>query len=217
MGMSLKWRDALRLLVVCEREEMEEKLGKLLEEKGRGAASQLAEYLEVPRNYITRWVKDEKYNFPYEYVNEIAKFFNVAPSYFLEEDDKIPLTHYLPVIGEASCGVPTNHFYYQDYDKIPVPAELYREGRYAVKAVGDSMLPRINPGDIVICDVNMHIDNGNIVNYTLNGESGIKKLITDENNKPIMLMPLNDKYPPIPIKESDNLRMAKCFKVISSL
>jgi len=196
-----------------------EKLGKLLEKKGRGAGSKLAEYLNVPRNYITRWVKDEKYNFPYEYINEIAKFFNVTPSYFLEnEDDKIPLTHYLPVIGEASCGVPTNHFYYEDYDKIPVPADLYREGRYGIIARGDSMLPKINDGDIVICDMNMYVDNGNIVHYTLNGESGIKKVIMDDNNNPIMLMPLNtEKYSPIPVKQGDNLRMARCFKVIGNL
>jgi len=195
-----------------------EKLKELIELKGRGTATKLANYLNVPRNYITRWVKDEKYNFPYEYINEIAKFFNVTPSYFLEEDDKIPLTHYLPIIGEASCGVPTNHFYYEDYEKIPVPADLYREGRYAVIAKGDSMLPKINDGDIVICDMNMYIDNGNIVHYTLNGESGIKKVIMDNNNNPIMLMPLNtEKYSPIPINKGDKLRMARCFKVISNL
>jgi len=195
-----------------------EKLGKLLEKKGRGAGSKLAEYLNVPRNYITRWVKDEKYNFPYEYINEIAKFFNVTPSYFLEnEDDKIPLTHYLPVIGEASCGVPTNHFYYEDYDKIPIPADLYREGRYAVVARGDSMLPKINDGDIVICDVNMPIYNGNIVHYSLNDESGIKQIVMDNNNLPLMLVALNNAYPPIPIKKEDDLRMARCFKVIGNL
>ena len=197
--------------------DAKEKLKELLEKKGRGAASQLAEFLNVPRNYITRWVNDEKYNFPYEYINNIAKFFHVSPSYFIEEDDKIPLTHYLPVIGEASCGVPVNHFYYQDYDKIPVTAELYREGRYAVKATGDSMLPRIKQGDIVLCDKEMYIDNGSVVHYTLNGESGLKKVIVNENNKPVMLMPLNDKYQPIPLKENDNLRMAKCFKVFSDL
>jgi repressor LexA len=173
----------------------------------------------VPSKYRVR-ISDyfsRKSKIPYDILKSLAKYFNIDVNYFLENNNTIPLTHYLPVIGEASCGVPTNHFYYQDYDKIPVPAELYREGRYAVKAVGDSMRPRINPGDIVICDVNMYVNNGSIVHYTLNEESGIKKVIMDENNNPIMFMPLNDKYPPIPVKEDDNLRMARCFKLYSSL
>jgi len=176
----------------------------------------LAKYLGVPAGTISTWKK--RNSIGKKYLNEVAKFLNVSTDYLLGfEDDKIPLTHYLPVIGEASCGVPTNHFYYEDYDKIPIPADLYREGRYAVVARGDSMLPKINDGDIVICDVNMYVDNGNIVHYTLNGESGIKKVIMDDNNNPIMLMPLNDKYPPIPIKKEDDLRMARCFKVIGNL
>jgi len=177
----------------------------------------LAKYLGVPAGTISTWKK--RNSIGKKYLNQVAKFLNVSTDYLLGfDDDKIPLTHYIPVIGEASCGVPTNHFYYEDYDKIPVPADLYREGRYAVIARGDSMIPKINDGDIVICDVNMYIDNGNIVHYTLNGESGIKKVIMDDNNNPIMLMPLNtEKYSPIPINKGDNLRMARCFKVISNL
>jgi len=195
-----------------------EKLGLLLEKKGRGSASKLADFLGVPRNYITRWVKDEKYNFPYEYINEISKFFNVSPIYFLEDtDNTIYLTYYLPIIGKASCGVPTNHNLEDIVEMFPVPEMLYREGRYIVIAEGDSMLPKIKNGDLVICDKEAYVDNGNIVHYTLNGDSGIKKIVIDENNKPIMLVPLNDKYPPIPIKEIDELRVAKCIKVISDL
>jgi repressor LexA len=195
-----------------------EKLKELLEKKGRGAYSQLAQYLNVPRNYVTRWVKDEKYNFPYEYINEIATFFNVNPAYFIhDEDDKIPLTHYIPIIGKASCGVPVEYHYYDYGEKLPITADLYKEGRYAVIAEGDSMEPKIKDGDIVICDPEIYPENGNIVHYTLNGESGIKKLVRDEMGNAVMLMPLNEKYPPIPIKESDELRMAKCLRVVSEL
>ena len=174
----------------------------------------------VPAKYrvrISDYLKG-KANIPNEILKKIAKIFNVDLLYLLGEE--IPITHYLPLIGSASCGVPTNHFYedYGEYDLIPVPAELYREGRYYVRAEGDSMLPKIHNGDLVLCDANAHIDNGNIVHYTINNEnSGIKKLLLDESGRPIMLVPLNDKYQPIPIKEGDNIRMARCLKVMSDL
>ena len=173
----------------------------------------------VPAKYRVR-ISDYfkgKANIPNEILKKISKIFNVDFLYLLGEE--IPITYYLPLIGSASCGVPTNHFYADmgEYEMIPVPASLYREGRYFVKAEGDSMLPKIKNGDEVLCDPNMHIDNGNIVHYTLNGESGIKKIIMDETGSPIMLMPLNEKYSPIPIKKGDELRLAKCIRVMTSL
>jgi repressor LexA len=173
----------------------------------------------VPAKYRVR-ISDYfkgKANIPLEILKKIANYFNVNILYLLGEE--IPVTHYLPIIGEASCGVPTNHFYENsEFEMYPVPEHLYKEGRYYVKAVGDSMLPKIKEGDIVLCDREAYIDNGNIVHYTINGsESGIKKVIMDENGKPVMLMPLNDKYPPIAIKEGDEVRMAKCLEVTSKL
>ena len=193
------------------------KLEKLLKEKGRGSYTRLAEYLNVPRNYITRWAKDSNYGFPYDYTPKIAKFFNVPVEYFFEkEEENIPLTRYLPIIGEASCGVPTNHYYGENVEYYPVSNDLYSNERYLIKAVGDSMLPRIKDGDLVLCDASMIVENGDIVHYTLNGESGIKKLIKNENNA-IMLMPLNTDYTPIAITQNDELKVAKCIKVIADL
>jgi SOS-response transcriptional repressor LexA len=39
----------------------------------------------------------------------------------------------------------------------------------------------------------------------------------DKDNNPIMLVPLNDKYAPIPIDKDADLKMARCFKVITDL
>jgi len=172
----------------------------------------------VPPKYRTR-ISDYfsgKANIPNELLKKVANHFNVSLLYLLGEE--IPLTHYLPIIGSASCGVPTNHFYGEDLEMFPVSSELYREGRYLVRAEGDSMLPKIKNGDLVLCDKNAQVDNGNIIHYTINGEnSGIKRVIFDENGKLTMLMPLNTDYPPIVIKDSDEVRYAKCLKVIADL
>ncbi len=175
----------------------------------------LAEYLGVPAGTISTWKK--RNSIGKKYLNEVAKFLNVDIDYLLSNDNKIPLTHYIPIIGKASCGVPIEYHYYEYDEKLPVTADLYKEGRYAVIAEGDSMLPKIKDGDIVICDPEIYPENGNIVHYTLNGESGIKKLVRDEIGNAVMLMPLNDNYSPIPIKKEDELRMAKCVNVVSKL
>jgi len=190
------------------------KIEELLQ-KNHKTKSELANFLEITPQRLNNWLKRK--SIPAEYLSDIAKFFNVDVDYLL--GNEVPITHYLPLIGSASCGVPINHFYSDmgEYEMIPVPAHLYREGRYFVKAEGDSMLPKIREGDEVLCDKEAFIENGNIVHYTLNGESGIKKIIMDETGSPIMLMPLNEKYSPIPIKKGDELRLAKCIRVMTSL
>ena len=192
-----------------------DKIENLLKKENK-TKSELSKFLEITPQRLNNWLKRK--SVPVEYLKDIANFFNVDIDYLL--GNEVPITHYLPLIGSASCGVPTNHFYSDmgEYELVPVPAELYRDGRYFVKADGDSMLPKIKNGDLVLCDVNANIDNGNIIHYTINNEeSGIKRVIFDENQKPIMLVPLNDKYQPIPIKEGDIVRMARCLKVISDL
>jgi repressor LexA len=199
-----------------EMEAVINKIDKLLKEQGK-TKKEMADYLEVKPQRLSNWFMRK--SIPSEYLIDIAKFLNTTVEALFGESDIIPITRYLPIIGEASCGVPTNH-YYQDaeYEMYPVPENLYKEGRYYVRATGDSMLPKIKEGDLVLCDRETYIDNGSIVHYTINNEeSGIKKVIMDENGKPVMLMPLNDKYPPIAIKEGDEVRMAKCLEVTSKL
>ena len=189
------------------------KIEYLLNEQNK-TKKQLADYLEIKPQRLSNWFSRK--SIPSEYLIDIAKFLNTTVENLYSEDEKIPLTHYLPIIGKASCGVPIN-YHFEDVEMYPVPEMLYREGRYIVVAEGDSMLPKIKDGDLVLCDKGVYVDNGNIVHYTLNGESGIKKIVMDENNKPIMLVPLNDKFPPIPVKEGDNLIYARCLKVFSDL
>ena len=189
---------------------------KELLQKNHKTKSELANFLEITPQRLNNWFKRK--SIPAEYLSDIAKFFNVDVDYLL--GNEVPITYYIPLIGSASCGVPTNHFYADmgEYEMIPVPASLYREGRYYVRAEGDSMLPKIKPGDEVMCDKEAYIENGNIVHYTLNDEeSGIKKVVLDENGKPVMFVPLNDKYSPIIVKPDDKVRMAKCIKITTDL
>ncbi len=200
--------------------KINKKLELLLQELGRGAQRRLAEYLgENPVN-VNRWVKGTR-PIPQEKLKKVANFFGVTVDYLLDESKDTPTIRYIPMIGKASCGVPTN-YHYEDVEWIPVPAYLGREGVYAIVAEGDSMLPKIHNGDEVICDKNAQVNNGDIVHYTIDDEeSGIKKIKFSSDGEKITLMPLNldcENYEPIIVDlNKHTVRFSKCIKVMANL
>lgn len=199
--------------------KLHEKLAHLLEERGRGAQRRLAEYLNENPVNVNRWVKGVR-PVPQEKLKKVADFFGVTVDYLLDDNAASPTIRMIPMIGKASCGVPTN-YHYEPLEWIPVPAHLGREGVYAVTAEGESMLPKIKHGDEVICDKNANINNGDIVHYTIDEEqSGIKKIKFINDNK-ITLMPLNldcENCEPIVVDINEHsIRLSKCIKVVANL
>lgn len=198
-----------------------EKLAMLIDEMGRGAQRRLAEHLgENPVN-VNRWVKGTR-PIPQKRLKDIAKFFGVSVDYLLDDDQTVPLSRFIPLIGEASCGVPMNSFYENADEWLPVPSELAGEGVYAVRAYGESMSPKIRHGDIVICDKEAEVRNGDIVHYTVdNSESGIKKILFSEDGMTVTLIPLNtdcENCNPITINlDTHSLHVSKCKKVLADL
>ena len=68
------------------------------------------------------------------------------------------------------------------------------ENYYALKIVGDSMSPILNPDDIVVVHKQNTAENGNIVIVLIeNEEATIKKFIKQKNG--IRLEPFNPYYP----------------------
>jgi phage repressor protein C with HTH and peptisase S24 domain len=82
------------------------------------------------------------------------------------------------------------------------------DNAFYVRAIGDSMSPHIESGDLVLIEPNAHVDNGDIVFARIDDEPVVKRLhITSE--KQIMLLSLNTNYPPLEIRQK---RGFKCFK-----
>ncbi len=134
---------------------------------------------------------------------------NISELFESNQNKKI-ISKYIPLIGKASCGKPRDYDL-NGYESIPVPLDIYKDGMYAVEAEGNSMYPKINEGDIVYCQPSRIIDNGNIVHYWLNGESGIKKYKINEQGTIISLIPINPDFDIITIHYEDKheLLMAK--------
>lgn len=183
----------------------------------------LVNYLQVNQGTIAKWLSQkEKHrrDIPNTILVKIAKYLGVTVEYLIDGSPQTVAIRHLPIIGSASCGVPTNHYYDElgELERYPIPADLYGEDRYFVKAIGDSMLPKIKENDLILCDPHMRVENGNIVHYTLNNEeSGIKKAVYDEDGDLVMLIPLNSDYPPITLKKIDTVIMARCLKIVSDL
>ncbi|WP_108062671.1 helix-turn-helix domain-containing protein [Poseidonibacter lekithochrous] len=157
--------------------------------------------------YYTR--KGSKSSPSTEKLSAIAKILNVTTDYLLGKDMEV-ITKVIPLIGKSSCGKPKDYDL-NGYEPVPIPADMYRTGMYAIEAEGNSMTPKINEGDIVYCCPNQVVDSGKIVHYWLDGESGIKRYKINETGTIISLIPVNSDHDIITIHCDDNieLRMAK--------
>ena len=195
----------------------EDKLNELIQDRGRGTATKLADYLKVPRVYVSRW-QNGSYRIPKEKLPMIANFFGVDVGDFLVDDVKKSGVKMIPFLGKASCGVPAEYAYDMFDTLVPVPSS-FGNNIYYVEAEGDSMLPKIKNGDWVMCDLDKAIDNGNIVHFTINGDSGIKVYKATETG--VYLIPINTEYEPTfyPHEELKSLetRFAKCVSITSKL
>lgn len=168
----------------------------------------LGEMIGVTKGSVINWSNGSR--FPKEnHIRDLVRVLNVKYDDLFSSGDELKIK-FIPLIGRSSCGIP-REYELNGYDPIPIAENMYHDGMYAIEADGDSMSPKINHGDIVFCNPNQIIDNGKIVHYSLNGESGIKKYKINETGTIISLIPLNSDYDVISIHcdDSVDLKMAK--------
>ncbi len=107
---------------------------------------------------------------------------------------------YIPVLGNAKCGLPLEQILDESTEKmIPVPLKILNKPMdsklYLLKAVGDSMLPKIEDGDFVIFEPKNKPQNGDIVVARTKEGFTIKKF--KELQQQYVLEPINQKYSPL--------------------
>ncbi|PHQ88490.1 MAG: hypothetical protein COB42_08695 [Sulfurimonas sp.] len=176
----------------------------------------IAQALNIVPSSISDILNRKGRKFSAEHIPKLAKLFQVDESFLLGSDIKIKVRT-IPLIGLASCGIP-QEYDLNGYEAVPIGEELYHEGMYAVRAEGDSMSPKINNNSLVYCRTNMQIDSGNIVHYSINGESGIKKYKINEKRDIISLIPINSDFDIITVHADDgvNLKMSKVVGVVDT-
>ena len=119
-----------------------------------------------------------------------------------EEKGRITYISLYDLAASAGTGEPLGTTYYTT--KIEIPTEQVPEDAHCCLRVnGDSMEPAYKDGDIVFIQrLEESVREGEIGVFSLNGEGYMKRLGRKD------LESLNPKYPPIPIREFDDLR---CF------
>lgn len=123
---------------------------------------------------------------------------------------------YLNLYGLAHCGPNGSILDGNPIDRIPISTRLLTfpaSEAFMVKAKGDSMLPKINDGDLVIGRRTHSAENGSIVACVNNGEALIKKIQKEKGR--IILISLNPAHNPF-LASSDFRIAGEIRGVISS-
>lgn len=188
---------------------------KSLMNKKNITAQNIADLLEVTRGTVTHWSNGVRTPSP-EQIKKLSKILKVSVAELFGENNKSKIRT-IPLIGLASCGIP-QEYDLNGYEPVAVSEDIYEEGMYAVRAEGESMSPKINNNSIVYCNHHRQIDNGNIVHYHLNGESGIKKYKINEKGDVISLVPLNSDFDIITVHADDeaDLKMSRVVGVVDT-
>jgi SOS-response transcriptional repressor LexA len=111
----------------------------------------------------------------------------------------------VPVINKVTAGYPADFDdlgypvgYADDYVRCP---DLHDPNVFAVRVVGDSMIPKFNEGDIVVFSPAAQVRNGDdcFVRFTQPHETTFKRIFFEGSEK-VRLQPRNENYPPVIIE-----------------
>lgn len=92
-----------------------------------------------------------------------------------------------------------------DYEDVEVSSDVPYNADFGITIHGDSMMPRINDGDVVWVREQQTLETNEIGVFVLNGDALCKKLVSVSGR--FFLRSLNEKYRDIPIDEDDTLKV----------
>ena len=180
--------------------------------------SDLAKILDVSESTVGKWILMK--SIPrMGVIQKLSDYFNVPKSYFLEES---PTRHAkgtrIPVLGRVAAGIPIEAITDID-DWEEIPESMAKSGEYfALRIKGESMSPKLQPGDIVIVKKQNDVDTGDTAIVLLNGNDATVKQIK-KTETGIMLVGLNvEVYQPhfYSNKEIEELPVKIIGKVVES-
>ena len=191
--------------------------------KKQSSQLDLANYLNVSNTTVNNWVKG--YSMPrMDKVDRICQFFMITRADLLENksQEESPTRHAkgirIPVLGRVAAGIPIEAI--EDIDEWEeIPEAMAKTGEYfALRIKGESMSPKLQPGDIVIVKKQNDVDTGATAIVLVNGNDATVKQIK-KTEAGIMLVGLNlEVYQPhfYSNKEIEELPVKIIGKVIES-
>ena len=157
----------------------------------------------------------------YDTLKKLADYFNVTTDYLLGRDilpkntAKKKKGIKIPVLGRVQAGIPVDAIEeIIDYEEIT--EEMAAQGDYFGLVIrGQSMMPRMLEGDVIIVRKQSDVDSGDIAVVLVNGnDATVKKIRKTESG--IELVPLNPSFDIIYYtnEEIENLPVSIIGKVV---
>lgn len=163
-------------------------------------------------------------------ITKICNGLNITPDYVsdnfsssnFDSQEESPTRHAkgirIPVLGRVAAGIPIEAI--TDIDEWEeIPESMAKNGEYfALKIKGESMSPKLQPGDVVIVKKQNDVDSGDTAIVLVNGNDATVKQIK-KTETGIMLVGLNvEVYQPhfYSNKEIEELPVQIIGKVIES-
>lgn len=171
-------------------------------EESYDSYKEFEEELNLKQTTVTEWKRGRSNTFM-NILPEIAEEFGTTTDYLLGYDHNENDLKSIPVTGRIKAGYPIESFE-GNYGAIKVPASEYsKTGLYfALKVDGDSMMPLVIDGDIIILEKTYSKPvNGKICAVTIDNESTLKRIKIDSSG--ISLIPTNPMYSEIHYSKED--------------
>lgn len=167
----------------------------------------------ISRSTIQRYASGFTKKMPLSSVKLLAQALNIAPEYLMGwVDQKRQInnlinvrTKFVPLIGEIACGEP---IYAAEKRGTYVITPDGLNADFCLRAVGDSMInARIHDGDIVFCEEQSSVDNGEIAAVIIDDEATLKRVYFEHGK--LVLAPENPAYAPLVFvgEELQNIRI----------
>lgn len=155
---------------------------------------QLSSILGVTQATLSGW-ENEKFEIDNNSLLKCAEYFNVSVDYILGKNTDISNGKgvKIPVLGNIQAGIPVEAVEeILDYEEIS--KEMAEQGEFfALKIRGESMLPRMVEGDIIIVRQQSDVDSGDVAVVFVNGNDATVKKIR-KTATGIELIPLNPSF-----------------------
>ncbi len=192
----------------------------LMDKSGVASVSELARQLRMQQSTLHRMLAGEVRDPKYTTLSNIAAFFQVSPIDLIERDlqqegpnnDSLAQQAWqfhsrgVPVLGNTQLG---HGGYWSDMEYPVGSGDGYLrwpssdDDVYALKCVGDSMMPRIKEGEFVIIEPNHSYHPGDEVLVVTHGGEVMVKTFLFERDGYYHLLPVNEDHAPIRLASSD--------------
>ena len=198
-----------------ENAQLAKKIKTLCKEKGKTITSMI-EDLSLSKSFIYD-LERRNSSLSSKTLDRISQYLGVTVDYFL--DNAVPITSIVsvPIYGRVAAGIGV---FAEDeiIGEQPVYNNMVKnvDECFCLTVSGDSMLPRIQDGDIILVRKQTSVDSGDYAVVLIDDENGVvKKVVYDADS--VTLISINPNYPPRTFSGADLQRIQVIGKVIQCI